>query len=106
MNSIVSWQVDGPTDGPGSTTVRAALPCDDPRRLLTHASLYLWRQWRLYGLPAWEDALGILHRARHDVEEEDDALFLETLDGFLKDATVNVTPIDQEPAARKIARAA
>jgi hypothetical protein len=75
------------------------LKCDDPRRLLIHASLYLWRQWRLYGLPAWQDAISILYRARHDVEEEDDALFLGTLDVLLKNSAVDATPIDQELAA-------
>ena len=72
-----------------------SLKCDAPRRLLTQASLYLWRQWRLYGLPAWQDAMNILHRARLDVEEEDDALFLETLDVFLKNPSGDVTAIDQ-----------
>jgi hypothetical protein len=79
--------------------MKEPLKCDDPRRLLIHASLYLWRQWRLYGLPAWQDAISILHRARHDVEEEDDALFLETLDVFLKNPAVNIAPIDQELVA-------
>ena len=75
------------------------LKCDDPRRLLIHANLYLWRQWRLYGLPAWQDAIGILHRARHEVEEEDDALFLETLDVALKNPAVDVTLTGQALAA-------
>jgi hypothetical protein len=75
------------------------LKCDDPRRLLIHANLYLWKQWRLYGLPAWQDAMSILHRARHDVEEEDDALFLETLDASLKNPAVDVTLLDQELVA-------
>jgi hypothetical protein len=43
--------------------------------------------------------MNILHRARLDVEEEDDALFLETLEVFLKNPSVNVTAIDQDLAA-------
>jgi hypothetical protein len=58
---------------------------EDPRRVVTHASLYLWRQWRLYQLPAWQDAMSILRRARIDVEEEDQALFMENLDLFVVD---------------------
>jgi len=76
-----------------------SLKCVDPRRLLTQASLYLWRQWRLYGLAAWQDAMNILRRARHAVDEEDDALFLEILDVFLKNPSVDVTAIDQDLAA-------
>lgn len=79
--------------------MKESLKCDDPRRLLTHASLYLWRQWRLYGVSAWQDAMSILHRARHDVEEEDDTRFLETLDVYLKNPTIDVTAIDQQLAA-------
>jgi hypothetical protein len=71
--------------------MKESLKCDDPRRQLTEASLYLWRQWRLYGLTAWHDAMNILQRARHDVEEEDDALFLETLEVFLKNPSADVT---------------
>ena len=78
--------------------MKESLKCDDPRRLLIHASLYLWRQWRLYELPAWQDAISILHRARHDVEAEDYALFLETWDVFLKNPTDDVTAIDQDLA--------
>ena len=69
--------------------MKESLKCDDPRRLLIHASLYLWKQWRLYELPAWQDAISILHRARHDVEAEDYALFLENWDVFLKNPTVD-----------------
>jgi hypothetical protein len=73
--------------------------CVDPQRLLTQASLYLRRQWRLYGLSAWQDAMNILHRARHEVEEENAALFLETLEVFLNNCSVDVTAIDQDLAA-------
>jgi hypothetical protein len=76
-----------------------SLRCDDPRRLLTEARLYLWRQWRHYGLPAWQDAMNILQRARHDVEEEDEALFLETLEVFLKNPSTDVAATDQDLAA-------
>ena len=69
--------------------MKEPVKCDDPRRLLTQASLYLRRQWRCYRMPAWEDAMSILHRARHDVEEEDDALFLETLERLLKNPAAN-----------------
>lgn len=79
--------------------MKESLKCYDPRRLLTHASLYLWKQWRLYELSAWQDALSILHRARHDVEEEDDALFLESLDVFLKNPTVDWMAIDEQLVA-------
>lgn len=51
----------------------------DPRSVLTHASLYLLRQWRLYRLEAWQDAMSILRGARIDVDQEDEILFLETL---------------------------
>ena len=104
MNKLLSWRMNPPTNGcscnkSGRCGMKDPLKCDDPRRLLIHANLYLWRQWRLYGLPAWQDAISILHRARHDVEEEDDALFLETLDVFLSNNTVDVTPIGQELVA-------
>jgi hypothetical protein len=79
--------------------MKESLKCDDPRRQLTEASLYLWRQWRLYELPAWQDATNILQRARHDVEEEDEALFLETLEVFLKNPFADVTATDQDLAA-------
>jgi hypothetical protein len=72
---------------------------DDPRRLLMHAGLYLWRQWRLYELEAWQDAMSILHRTRVKVEEEDDALFLETLDGFLNNPNSSLTAGEQELVA-------
>ena len=74
--------------------MKDSLKCDDPRRILIQASLYLWKQWRLYRLAAWQEAMSILHRARHDVEEEDAALFLETLDVFLKNPSIDVAPID------------
>jgi hypothetical protein len=80
--------------------MKESLKCDDPRRLLTEAGLYLWRQWRLYGLPAWQDAMNILQRARHDVEEEDEALFLETLEVFLKNPSADATATDQDLARR------
>jgi len=76
--------------------MKESLKCDDPRRLLTQAILYLWKQWRLFGLSPWQDAMSILHRARHDVEEEDDTLFLEALDVFLEKPTMNVRPIGEE----------
>jgi hypothetical protein len=75
--------------------MKEPLKCDDPRKLLTHAIIYLWTQWRFYELLAWQDAMSILHRMRHDVEEEEDALFLATLDVFLKDATGHTTPMDE-----------
>jgi hypothetical protein len=56
---------------------------NDPRQTLTHASLYLWRQWREYDLEALQDSLNILRRARTDVDEEDEALFVKNLDAFL-----------------------
>jgi hypothetical protein len=77
----------------------ASIQHDDPRRLLTHASLYLWKQWRLYELAEWQDTLSILGRARHEVEEEDDALFLETLDAFLNDPNIVVDSADFELVA-------
>jgi len=76
-----------------------SLKCVDPRRTLTQASLYLWRQWRLYGLPEWQAAMNILQRARQEVEAEDDALFLETLDVFLNNTSVDVTAIAVDLAA-------
>ena len=79
--------------------MKESLKCDDPRRLLIHASLYLWRQWRLYGLPEWQAAMNILQRARQEVEAEDDALFLETLDVFLNNTSVDVTAIAVDLAA-------
>jgi hypothetical protein len=72
---------------------------DDPRRLLIHAGLYLWRQWRLYELEAWQDSMSILHRLRVQVEEEDDALFLETLDDLLEDPSSSLMPAEQELVA-------
>jgi hypothetical protein len=72
---------------------------DDPRRLLIHAGLYLWKQWRLYELEAWQDAMSILHRLRVHVEEEDDARFLETLDGLLKDTNSSLTLAEKELVA-------
>ena len=79
--------------------MRALIQHDDPRRLLTHASLYLWKQWRRYELAAWQDAMSILGRVRHEVEEEDDALFLQALESSLADSNINVSSADCELVA-------
>jgi hypothetical protein len=79
--------------------MRASIQHDDPRRLLTHAGLYLWKQWRRYELTAWQDAMSLLRRVRHEVEEEDDALFLETLDTFLKDTNIGAAANECELVA-------
>jgi hypothetical protein len=52
----------------------------DPGRVLTHASLYLWKHWRQYPLAAWENAESILRRAHDAVEEEDRIEFVRSLD--------------------------
>lgn len=54
--------------------MRASHVSHDPRRVLTHASLYLLRQRRLYELAVWQDAMSILRRVRIDVEQEDEIL--------------------------------
>ena len=79
--------------------MRASIQHDDPRRLVTHASLYLWKQWRIYELAAWQDAMSILGRARHEVEAEDDALFLQTLDAFLEDTNIGAVADEYELVA-------
>jgi hypothetical protein len=56
----------------------------DPGRMLTHASLYLWKQWRQYPMGAWENAEGILHRAYDAVEEADRIEFVRSLDGLVE----------------------
>ena len=56
--------------------------CQDPGRMLTHASLYLWKQWREYPLAAWEAAESIIRRAYDDVEEEDRLRFVRSIDAF------------------------
>jgi hypothetical protein len=53
---------------------------EDPGRILTHASLYLWKHWRQYPLAAWENAETILRRAHDAVEEEDRIEFVRILD--------------------------
>jgi len=40
--------------------------------------------------------MNILHRARHEVEAEDDALFVDTLEVLPKNPSVDVTAIDQD----------
>jgi hypothetical protein len=50
--------------------------------MLTHASLYLWKQWRQYPLAAWENAESIIRRAYDDVEEEDRLRFVGSIDAF------------------------
>jgi len=50
--------------------------------MLTHASLYLWKQWRQYPLAAWENAESIIRRAYDDVEEEDRLRFARSIDAF------------------------
>ena len=57
---------------------------EDPGRMLTHASLYLWKQWRQYPLAAWENAEDILHRAYDAVEEEDRIEFVRSLDRLVE----------------------
>jgi hypothetical protein len=79
--------------------MRVSFEYDDPRRILTHASLYLWRQWRLYGLAAWQDAMCILRLARIDVEEEDESFFLENMDVFLNRPSAGAALSDCKPAA-------
>jgi hypothetical protein len=66
----------------------------DPDRILTHASLYLWKHWRQYPLAAWEEAESILRRALDAVEEEDRIEFVRSLDRFVETE-------DQQFAARK-----
>ena len=56
----------------------------DPGRILTHASLYLWKQWRQYPLAAWENAERILRRALDAVEEEDRIEFVRSLDRLIE----------------------
>jgi hypothetical protein len=56
----------------------------DPGRILTHASLYLWKQWRQYPLAAWENAESILRRAHDAVEEEDRIEFVRSLDRLIE----------------------
>ena len=71
--------------------MRAQDNSQDPGRILAHASVYLWTQWRQYPLPAWEDAESILRRAHDAVEEEDRIEFVHTLDEFFADrAAFNV----------------
>ena len=53
---------------------------NDPARILTHASLYLWKYWRQYALAAWEHAESILRQAYNAVEEEDRIQFIRALD--------------------------
>jgi hypothetical protein len=62
--------------------MRAQDPYEDPGRLLTHASLYLWTQWREYPLAAWENAASILRRAHDAVEEEDRIEFVRSIECF------------------------
>jgi hypothetical protein len=64
--------------------MRAQDGCVDPERILIHASLYLWKQWRQYPLAAWENAESILRRAHDAVEEEDRIEFVRSLDRLLE----------------------
>ncbi len=50
--------------------------------MLTHASLYLWKQWREDPLAAWEAAESIIRRAYDDVEEEDRLRFVRSINAF------------------------
>jgi len=65
----------------------------NPGRILTHASLYLWKQWRQYPLAAWENAESILRRAHDAVEEEDRIDFVRSLERLIE-------PENQQHAAR------
>ncbi|MCU1305443.1 MAG: hypothetical protein JWN45_138 [Acidobacteriaceae bacterium] len=56
----------------------------NPGRILTHASLYLWKQWRQYPLAAWENAESILRRALDAVEEEDRIEFMRSLEHLVE----------------------
>jgi len=51
--------------------MKTRLHSNDPARILTHASLYLWKSWRHYPLTSWEDAESILRQAYDAVEAED-----------------------------------
>ena len=62
--------------------MRALENLEDPGRILMHASLYLWKQWREYPLAAWEAAESIIRRAYDDVEEEDRLRFVRSMDAF------------------------
>jgi hypothetical protein len=60
--------------------MKARLHSNDPARILTHASLYLWKSWRQYTLTSWEDAESILRQAYDAVEAEDRIEFIRALD--------------------------
>jgi hypothetical protein len=60
--------------------MKARLHSNDPARILTHASLYLWKSWRQYTLTSWEDAESILRHAYDAVEAEDRIEFIRALD--------------------------
>jgi hypothetical protein len=64
--------------------MRAQDNCEDPGRILNHASLYLWKQWRQYPLAAWENAESILRRAHDAVEEEDRIEFVRSLERLVQ----------------------
>lgn len=57
----------------------------DPSRILTHASLYLCKHWRLYSLDAWEAAKSILRQAHDAVEQEDRIKFIGDLEAALEE---------------------
>jgi len=60
--------------------MKTRLHSNDPARILTHASLYLWKSWRHYPLTSWEDAESILRQAYDAVEAEDRIEFIRALD--------------------------
>jgi hypothetical protein len=59
--------------------MRAQTDTHDPARILAHASIYAWKYWGQYALPAWEDTESILRQAYDAVEEEDRISFIRTL---------------------------
>jgi hypothetical protein len=68
----------------GGKKMRAQDELANPAKILTHASLYLWRQWRQYPLAAWENAESILRSALNAVEQEDRIEFIRSLDRFVE----------------------
>jgi hypothetical protein len=60
--------------------MKAQPSSNNPGRILAHASLYLWKNWRQYALAAWEHAESILRQAYDAVEEEDRIQFIRALD--------------------------
>jgi hypothetical protein len=60
--------------------LKARLHSNNPARILSHASLYLWKSWRHYPLTSWEDAESIFRHAYDAVEAEDRIEFIRALD--------------------------